>query len=115
MSKKKNSGFVDYVLDQLRDLKGVTARAMFGGHGLYKEGIFFAAVAEERLFFRVSDRTRVRYEEANMPPFAPYGMKPMRSYFEVPADVLESPPRIVEWAKDAVADAKAAKTKKKIT
>jgi DNA transformation protein len=86
---------------------------MFGGHGLYKDGIFFAAVAEERLFFRVSDATRPRYEEAGMGPFAPYDMNPMRSYYEVPADVLESPPQIAEWAALAVADAKAAKTKKK--
>lgn len=108
----KNAGFVDYILDQLRGLRGVTARAMFGGHGLYKDGTFFAAVAEERLYFRVSDKTRPRYEEAGMPPFAPYGMKPMRSYYEVPADVQESPPLIVEWATEAVTAAKAAKSKK---
>ncbi len=110
--KKKDDGFKTYVLDQLRGLRGVTARAMFGGHGLYKEGIFFAAVTEGRLFFRVSDETRPAYEEAGMPPFAPYGMKPMRSYFEVPSDVVESPPRLVEWAKDAVVSARAAKLKK---
>lgn len=109
---KKKSGFVDYILDQLRAFGGVSSRAMFGGHGLYKEAIFFGLVAEERLFFRVSDTTRPRYEEAGMPPFAPYGMKPMRNYFEVPADVQESPPQIIEWANDALADAKAAKATK---
>ncbi len=109
---KKKSGFIDYILDQLRPFGGVTARAMFGGHGLYKNGVFFGLVAEERLFFRVSDATRPRYEEAGMPPFAPYGMKPMRSYYEVPADVVESPPQISDWAAEAVMDAKAAKLKK---
>jgi DNA transformation protein len=112
--KKKNNSFVMYVLDQMRMFRGVTSRAMFGGHGLYKDGIFFAAVAENRLFFRVSDETRPRYEERGMPPFAPYEMKPMRSYYEVPSDVLESPPQIVEWAEEALTCARVVKMRKKL-
>lgn len=112
MKKKKENPFTDFVLDQLRSFGGVSARAMFGGHGLYKDGVFFAAIAEDRLFFRVSDVTRPRYEEAGMPPFSPYGMKPMRSYFEVPADVLESPPQLADWAREALSNARAAKKKR---
>lgn len=100
-------------MDQLRGAGGITARSMFGGHGLYKNGIFFAAIAEGRLFFRVSDRSRPRYEELNMPPFAPYGMNPMRSYYEVPSEVLESPPQLLEWAEEAVVSAREAKMQKK--
>jgi DNA transformation protein len=87
---------------------------MFGGYGLYKDRLFFGLVAEERLFFRVSDRTRPRYEEAGMPPFYPHENKPMKNYYEVPADVQESPPQIVEWANDALSDAKVAAVTKAI-
>lgn len=109
--KKKNE-FLNFVLDQLEGFKSLRSRAMFGGYGLYKEDIFFAALAEDRLFFRVSDKTRPLYEEAGMPPFAPYQMKPMRSYFEVPAHILESPPQLKEWANDAVQSARDAKLKR---
>ena len=33
---KKSDGFLDFVLDQLREVSGVSARAMFGGHGIYR-------------------------------------------------------------------------------
>jgi DNA transformation protein len=45
----KSDGFKDFVLDQLADLRGVTARAMFGGYGLYRSVTFFGIVHQDRL------------------------------------------------------------------
>ncbi len=38
--------FVDYVVEQLSGWGEVSVRRMFGGAGLYREGIMFAVVAE---------------------------------------------------------------------
>ena len=38
---RPTDGFKEFVLDQLTDLRGMTCRAMFGGYGLYREGVFF--------------------------------------------------------------------------
>lgn len=39
----RSDGFKDFVLDQLADLRGITARAMFGGYGLYHRATFLAS------------------------------------------------------------------------
>ncbi len=54
----KRSGFVEYLVhDLLADMRGVSARAMFGGWGIYKEGIMFGLVDEDELFLRSAHRT----------------------------------------------------------
>jgi DNA transformation protein len=104
-----SSAFRAFVLDQLETLGQVTDRSMFGGVGLYCDGVFFGIVAGDVLYLKVDGTTRPDYERAGMPPFRPY---PDRSgsmqYFAVPVGVLESVPELVEWARKAVNAAHAA-------
>lgn len=95
-------GFVTFVLDQLEDLGQVTSRAMFGGHGLYLGDTFFGIVFKDRLFLKVDETTRPRYEDHGMGPFQPNERQTMRSYYEVPVEVLEDADELVAWASDAV-------------
>ena len=94
--------FKTFVLDQLEDF-GVTPRAMFGGVGLYHEGVFFGIIAGDVLYLKVDDRNRPDYEAAGMRPFKPY---PHRSgtmqYYSVPLNVLESALELTAWTRKAV-------------
>jgi DNA transformation protein len=104
--KQKDESFVAFVVEQLAGLGGVRAKRMFGGHGLYARETFFAVVDEGRLYFRVSDATRPKYEARGMGPFAPAPtMGVMRSYYEVPLDVLEDAAELARWAREACAAA----------
>ena len=96
--------FKDFVLDQLRLLPDVRARAMFGGHGLYQAEHFFAILLEGRLYFKTDDRTRVEYEARGMEPFTyeQAGRTMTMHYFEVPPDVLEDAGELVVWAQHAI-------------
>jgi len=98
----KHDGFKDFVLDQLRDLRGVTCRAMFGGHGLSCRGSFFGIAHKGRLYFKVSPVTVVEYRAHNMKPFRATARMTLKSYFEVPADILEDSEALVAWAERAV-------------
>jgi TfoX/Sxy family transcriptional regulator of competence genes len=40
----KDNSFLTLVLDQLHDFGEVYARVMFGGHGLYRNRVFFATM-----------------------------------------------------------------------
>src|SRR5262245_15272690 len=96
--------FRSFVLDQLGDVGDVTARSMFGGVGLYADGVFFGIVARDRLYLRVGDANRADYERAKMKPFAPYpGRTSSMRYYMVPTDVLESAPELAAWARRALA------------
>jgi DNA transformation protein len=98
----KNDGFKDFILDQLADLHGVTARAMFGGHGLYRGATFFGIIHKGRLYLKVSATTVPRYQEAGMKPFRPNTKQTLKSFYEVPVDVIEDAEALTQWAIDAV-------------
>lgn len=95
--------FRRFVLDQLEDLGGVLPRAMFGGIGLYRDGLFFGIVAGDVLYLKVDDRTRPDYVAAGMGPFRPYPHRPSTmQYYAVPVGVLESASELAEWARRAL-------------
>lgn len=101
--------FRRFVLDQLEGLEGVVPRAMFGGIGLYRDGLFFGIVAGDVLYLKVDDRTRGDYARAGMEPFRPYANRAgTMQYYAVPVGVLESASELAEWARRAVAVARRA-------
>jgi len=103
-------GFRSFVLDQLEELGNVTARAMFGGVGLYHRGRFFGIIARDTLYLKVDDGNRPDYKRAGMKPFKPYRDRPgTMQYYAVPVDVLESPIDLSQWARKAVAAAERAR------
>ena len=98
----KDDSFVAFVLDQLSSLGGVRSRGMFGGHGIYSGGTFFALVAVGRLYFKTNESTRRRYLDAGMAPFAPKPDQVLKNYYEVPVDVMEDDGELTEWAREAI-------------
>jgi DNA transformation protein len=98
--------YLDYVVDQLGCLGPVTAKRMFGGVGLYQDGLFFGLIAGDVVYFKVDDENRRDYEAAASKPFQPYGdASYSMGYYEVPVDVLEDSDRLRLWAGRAVAAA----------
>ena len=102
------SALKDFVLLQLDRVPAVTARAMFGGWGLYSAGTFFGIVWKERLYFRAGPESLADYTDRGMPPFNPFPRMTSTNYYEVPADVIESGRELAEWAGKAVAAAASA-------
>ena len=96
--------FLEYVLDLYREWGGVTARRMFGGAGLYRDGKMFGLIAADVLYLKVDDTNRARFESAGSGPFKPWDNKPMvMSYYEVPADLMEDAEMLVEWSAQSLA------------
>lgn len=103
--------YLDYIIDQLKAFGPVTAKRMFGGAGLYHQGLFFGLIADDALYFKVDDANRKDYTDAGMGPFKPFGSYAM-GYYEVPVDVLEDPDELALWARKAF-EANGKKVKKK--
>lgn len=97
----RSDGFKDFILDQLTDLRGVTARAMFGGYGLYQNTSFFGIIHKGRLYFKVTETTLPRYKEQGMKPFRPNAKQTLKSFYEVPLDVLEDAEALTQWATES--------------
>lgn len=98
----KYDGFKDFVLDQLTDLRGLTCRAMFGGYGLYRSATFFGIIHKGRLYFKVTPETIEQYNAHGMSPFRPNPKQTLKSFYEVPVDVIEDAEQLNEWAEQSV-------------
>jgi DNA transformation protein len=106
--------YLDYVVDQLACIGPIAAKKMFGGVGLYHDGLFFGLIAVDVLYFKVDDENRGLYESAGAKPFQPYGDDSYSmSYYEVPADVLEDTDQLRAWARGSVAAAERKGARKK--
>jgi DNA transformation protein len=108
-----SDNYRDFVLEQLGRVTPVTRRSMFGGVGLYADGLFFALIAQDRLYFKVDDTTRSDFERLGMEPFRPFDEDSAMGYYEVPADVVEDPVQLAPWMRKAIDVAAGAKRRKR--
>ena len=70
---------------------------MFGGYGLFHEGVMFGLVnSEGTVHFRADDDTRHHYEKAGA---SSHGKMP---YFTVPVAVHARKASLLRWAKTAI-------------
>ena len=98
---KEQPPFLKHVLhDTLSGIKGISHRAMFGGYGIYKDGIIFAIIAEDKLYFKVDDSNREDYEKHGSQPFVYEQGKHQRismSYWELPPNIMKDKQKISRW------------------
>jgi DNA transformation protein len=102
--------FLEYVIEQLASTAKVTSRRMFGGVGLYADGLFFALIDDDTVYFKVDDSNRADYVARGCQAFRPFADDPTysMSYFELPADVLEDAELLRPWARKSFAVAASA-------
>ena len=114
MTKSDKQHFRDQVVSRLNAVAPVTARGMFGGYGLYLEGVMFALIAYETLYFKVDDENREDYLAAATGPFIynRNGKLIEMSYYQLPDAVFEDVEALAEWVQKAHAAARRAKQKK---
>jgi DNA transformation protein len=108
--------FVDRVLTLLTPHGDIRARPMFGGHGLYLDGMMFALIARERLYFKTDAETRPRFVRTGSKPFSflRAGKEMVTSYYETPPRTMNSARAIMPWMELATIAARGvAKAKKK--
>ncbi len=98
-----NQSYVDFVADQLGRIVSITTRRMFGGVGVYGDGLFFAVLDDDALYFKVDDSNRADFEKAGKGPFKPFGDDGgSMNYYEVPAELLEDVEAIRPWVEKAM-------------
>lgn len=104
---KVSAGFRAFVLGQLEELGDIVPRAMFGGVGLYCNGVFFGLIADDTLYLRADNENRPAFESAGAQPFTPFpGRSRSMRYYSVPIGVLESGVDVTDWARKALAAAR---------
>lgn len=94
------------LVGRLESLGGITSRKMFGGYGVFAEGVMFAIVDTKGTpFLRVDDASQGKFESLGAEPH------PKMPYLSIPKQILGSDKDLLLWAKTA--QATAVKEKKK--
>lgn len=103
----------------LTPLGAFRARAMFGGHGLYLDDVFFGLIAYHTLYLKTDEDNRRDYVKAKSKPFSFESSRKglvTTSYWSCPAAVLKDARKLRHWtgmALDAARRKKAAEPKRK--
>ena len=94
------SALVEHLTDVLRPLGGVAARRMFGGAGLFRDGVMFALISEELLYLKADATTIPAFEAEDLGPFT-YGTKNgkrvLTSYWRAPERLLDDDEEMRAW------------------
>lgn len=110
----KDKSFHDYVMrDLFREFAGITSRAMFGGWGIYKDGVIFAIIVEGELYFKVDESNKDDFAKAGSHPFE-YSRKgqeiPIKmSYWLVPGEIMEDKNSLRQWIEKSIRASKSSK------
>lgn len=110
----RTSEFADYVSELLAPHGRILVQRMFGGHGVYCDGLFIAILSGEMLYFKADENSRAEFERASCAPFTYLrgGKTATLSFYAAPADALESPGLILPWARLAMSAALRSKMSK---
>lgn len=105
--------FREFAEGRLSACVPIRTKAMFGGVGIYSTDLFFALIAEDKVYFKVSELNRTDFENRGMQPFFPFDSPTPMGYWELPADVLEDPVELQLWIDKALAVAQSKKPKRR--
>jgi DNA transformation protein and related proteins len=109
-----SAGFIELLKDTMRGLGPVSVRRMFGGAGVYADGVMFALVADDTLYLKADETTRGAFEAEGLPRFG-YEAREKRidlPYWRAPERLLDDADEMTEWAATALAVARRAKAAK---
>ena len=96
LAEYKTVKLADELPDMFERFGRVSARRMFGGHGIFHEGRMFGLVFGERLYLKTDEESRAKFEAKGLAPF-----EYMRSGKLTPTSYVEAPPEIYEDREEA--------------
>ena len=100
--------FTAHCVELLHALGPVQARRLFGGHGLFLDGLMVGLIFAEELFLKTDDLSRPDWQAAGGRAFVYTHRRGGQtrsvamSYWTPPAEALESPALMAPWARRAL-------------
>jgi DNA transformation protein len=98
--------FKDFVAEQLAGVGPIDIRRMFGGAGVFANGVMFALIVSDTLYFKTDEAGAKLFEAEGSAPFSyetSRGTHTLGSYWRVPERLFDEPDEIAAWAQRAVA------------
>lgn len=104
--------YLDFIKEQLADFGPVSVRRMFGGAGVFRDGMMFALIVDETLYLKADLVSQGEFEALDLPPFtysAKGGRRTVMAYWRAPEVCLDDRDEMTDWARKAFGAALRAK------
>jgi len=96
----------DHLHDLFAGVQPITMRRMFGGLGIYRDGVIFAVVLRDQLMLKGDDETAAEYEAAGMQRWVYENSKSKKPvampYWSAPESAMDDPEEMTAWARKAI-------------
>lgn len=109
------SQFIDFLHEIFSELGSINTRKMFGGYGIYHDGVMFGLIADDTLYLKVDESTKQQFIDKDLTAFEfdKGNKKVQMSYYQVPEEIYDDPDAAIYWAKLAYQAALKSKTTRK--
>ena len=106
--------YVAHIVDLLQLIGPVESKSMFGGFGMFLEGLMFGLVAGNELYLKVDTQNLQDYEDLGLQAFSfeKNGRQFKMSYYQAPEEAMEDAELLSDWASNAYGAAMRAAAKK---
>ena len=115
----QSAALLDFAGELFEALSRVQARRMFGGAGLFRDGVMFGLADDEVIYLKVDEAVKAEMRAAGsrawiyMERKGPKaGVAQETSYWSLPEDALDDPEAACGWGARALAVAQAMKAAK---
>ena len=92
------------IKDLFREFGPVSVRRMFGGQGIFVDGLMIALIAREVIYLKADSQTIPAFEQEGLAPFSyatRNGAHTLTSYWRMPDRLYDDPEELARWARDA--------------
>lgn len=95
--------YVAHIVDLLQFIGPVESKSMFGGFGMFLEGLIFGLVAGNELYLKVDTQNLQDYEDLGLQAFSfeKNGRQFKMSYYQAPEEAMEDAELLSDWASNA--------------
>lgn len=95
------SEYTDYLQEVFEQFGAIQTRRMFGGYGIYHDGLMFALVSDDTLYLKADDLCRAEFEALGAARFEylKNGRMVALSYYQAPEEIYDDPEEAVAWAR----------------
>jgi DNA transformation protein len=94
------SEFVDHLVEVFEPFAVVTIRRMFGGYGVFHEGLMFGLVAGDVLYLKSDEASAPAFAQRGLAAFEyeKQGKRVRLSYYMAPDEFFDDPGAVSIWA-----------------
>lgn len=94
------SDFDTYLHELFAELGPISIRRMFGGAGVFHDGLMIGLVADETLYLKVDATSITQFEAEDLAPFKyeKNGRVINMSYYQAPPEAMDDAAEMLPWA-----------------